>query len=232
MHTDNGPVWLQIIIAIIPLAAAIIGGIFLLTNTINRRVERFKNLAEASKIDVLGPKGDHLLRDIIIHQLTPLWRDTTPALKRAKRLRRATLIPLGTGYIVYALRLFHRIDNTLYQYIFYTSFLAAALLAVVSFVAYKKADAYLDNTLDRFNSLDAVDKRDPPRGIPHPTSTSADDDHVQPPADRDQTEQPSVTSGVTRFPALSGTLAVKLALAGVVGWSAARLSRRRAQRRD
>jgi hypothetical protein len=40
--TDGGPLWLKIVVASVPLIAALIAGVFALTNTVNRRVERLK----------------------------------------------------------------------------------------------------------------------------------------------------------------------------------------------
>ncbi len=43
------PLWLQIVVAAIPLLAAMVAGVFALTNTVNRRIERLKNLNDVRK---------------------------------------------------------------------------------------------------------------------------------------------------------------------------------------
>ncbi|SID51470.1 Uncharacterised protein [Mycobacteroides abscessus subsp. abscessus] len=41
---DGTPLWLKIVLGVIPLIASMLAGAFLLTNTIARRIERLKNL--------------------------------------------------------------------------------------------------------------------------------------------------------------------------------------------
>jgi hypothetical protein len=84
--TDSGPLWLRIVIASIPLLAALIAGIFALTNTVNRRIERLKNLVEIRKEfpDWLDP--DYALERVMLRQLQAIDQATTPILKWGRRI--------------------------------------------------------------------------------------------------------------------------------------------------
>jgi hypothetical protein len=85
--TDGGPLWLKIVVASVPLIAALIAGVFALTNTVNRRVERLKNLNEVRKEfpDWLDP--DYELERVILRELQAIDHASTPILRWRRRLQ-------------------------------------------------------------------------------------------------------------------------------------------------
>ena len=80
---DAGPLWLRLAIALIPpVLAAIIAGYFALSNTVNRRAERLKNLNDirvSTSSECINQ--DFALERIILRELKALDRATTPILK-------------------------------------------------------------------------------------------------------------------------------------------------------
>jgi hypothetical protein len=87
--TDAGPLWLRISIAFVPPAlAAIIAGYVALSNTVNRRAERLKNLNDIrvnSDTESINP--EYAVERIMLRELKELDRATTPKLKWEKRFR-------------------------------------------------------------------------------------------------------------------------------------------------
>lgn len=83
---NSDPVWLRVMIASIPILGALIAGVFALTNTINRRVERLKNLLSIrdSLPDSLNPGG--AVDQIILRELAAIDFGTTPAIVWLKRI--------------------------------------------------------------------------------------------------------------------------------------------------
>ncbi|RFZ35140.1 hypothetical protein DAVIS_04690 [Mycobacterium marinum] len=233
MQNDASPLWLQILIASIPLLAAAIGGIFLLTNTINRRVERLKNLVDASKSNLLGVKGDHILRDIIVQQLMDLWHDTTPALKWRKRLRYIVFVSTPIVYTLIASRMLGislGLTPTQYSWTLNAFATVSVILIIAAFIVRRKSGAYLDNTLDKFASLDSPDQDTAPTADQRRTEVQAEH-HDLPAQDDSEADElvdaSSTPSPVTRFPALCSSLAVGIAVTGIAGWAVTRLARRR-----
>jgi hypothetical protein len=84
---DGGPLWLRIVIALVPpVLAAILAGYFALSNTVNRRAERLKNLNDirvSSNSEWINP--DYALERIILRELKELDRATTPIIKWQRR---------------------------------------------------------------------------------------------------------------------------------------------------
>ena len=96
---DTGPLWVRLVVATIPLLAALIAGLFALTNTVNRRVERLKNLHEVRKEfpDWLDP--DLALERVILRELRAIDYATTPILKWVKRIRATFWVSFGFLYV-------------------------------------------------------------------------------------------------------------------------------------
>jgi hypothetical protein len=96
--TDTGPLWLKIILGIVPLVAAVIGGAFLLTSTVNRRIERLKNLVELRKNLPSELELETALDWAIFSELKAIDHATTPILKWSRRLR---VVVLTMGFLAY-----------------------------------------------------------------------------------------------------------------------------------
>lgn len=233
MQNDASPLWLQILIASIPLLAAAIGGIFLHTNTINRRVERFKNLVDASKSDILGVKGNHILRDIIVQQLMGLWNDTTPTLKWMKRLLYSSLVTTSIIYTLIASRMLGLslgLRPTQYSWTVIAFTTLSVILTIATFIARRKSRTYLNNTLDKFASLDSPDQDTTPTADQRRTEVQSEhhDLHAQDNSEADELfDASSMPSPTTRFPGLCSSLAVGIGVTGIAGWAVTRLARRR-----
>jgi|SRR6478752_3006342 len=103
----TSPPWLQIVIAAIPLVAAVIAGIFALTNTVNRRVERLKNLLQIRKEYPVWLNPESTIELITLRELQAIDRATTPVLKWDRRFRMAVTIVGICTYIVIALHFLH-----------------------------------------------------------------------------------------------------------------------------
>ena len=109
---DAGPLWLKIVIAFVPpVLAAVIAGYFALSNTVNRRAERLKNLndvrisTDTSRID-----PGHALEKVILRELKELER-TTSFLKYEKYVKTLwwTSIPIVyTISVLYSLEILHQ----------------------------------------------------------------------------------------------------------------------------
>jgi hypothetical protein len=91
---DNSPLWLKLVVASVPLIAALLAGGFALTNTINRRVERLRSLIEIRK-DYPGWPG--ILDLLIEEELRAVHRATTRIFRWYGRFRGAVnIIVIGT----------------------------------------------------------------------------------------------------------------------------------------
>ncbi len=127
------------------MLAALIGGFFVLANTINRRVERLKNLAE---VQVKGQKwlqSNYTLFLIIVRELYAIAYATTPELKWSRRFRYASYTCIGVFYVVFVLFSVHLISPILAL----SLAIAATALMVVFTIAFRfthrKRLAYLDD---------------------------------------------------------------------------------------
>lgn len=97
--TDSGPLWLRILIASIPVLVALIGGAFLLANTVNRRTERLKNLVEIRKGFADGFNYDYTLERLMFRELQAIDQATTPWYRWYRR----SLIVVVAAYLVISL---------------------------------------------------------------------------------------------------------------------------------
>jgi hypothetical protein len=104
---DSAPLWLQITVACIPLLAAMVAGVFALTNTVSRRAERLKNLVEIWKDYPEPLNPDYALERVMLRELQAIDRATTPILRWYRRFR-VVLVGLFVGfYVTVALHLLH-----------------------------------------------------------------------------------------------------------------------------
>lgn len=83
---DGTPLWLKIVLGVIPLVASMLAGAFLLTNTVARRIERLKNLVGILKDipDWLNPNQS--IERMIANDLVRIVRLRSPKIKRLKRI--------------------------------------------------------------------------------------------------------------------------------------------------
>jgi hypothetical protein len=101
---DTAPIWLRIVIALVPpVLAAIIAGYFALSNTVNRRSERFKNLNEVRKDYPERINPGYAVELIILRELKALDRATTPNLRWRRRIWIIVVAILALGYTYIAL---------------------------------------------------------------------------------------------------------------------------------
>lgn len=112
---DAGPLWLKICIALVPPAlAAIITGYFALSNTVNRRAERIKNLNDirvSSSPELINP--DYALERIILRELEALDRVTWQVLKGGKRSLIAGVLTVTATYAILTLNyILHFMSDT------------------------------------------------------------------------------------------------------------------------
>jgi hypothetical protein len=109
---DAGSLWLRISIAVVPpVLAAIIAGFFALSNTVNRRIERLKNLNDirvSEEPEWINP-GCTLER-IMLRELEALDRATTPIVKWNRRVRLLVIMLISLAYIYFALGLLQVIN--------------------------------------------------------------------------------------------------------------------------
>jgi hypothetical protein len=77
----SNPLWLQIVLAAIPLLAAGVGGLFALTNTVNQRIERLKNLNDVRKDVPESVNIDRVIEHLMLRELESIDQATTPRMK-------------------------------------------------------------------------------------------------------------------------------------------------------
>jgi hypothetical protein len=83
----SDPLWLQTCVAAIPLLAAMIAGFFALTNTVNRRIERLKNLNEIRKDVPESVNIDQIIEHLMLRELESIDQATTPKMKWLRRFQ-------------------------------------------------------------------------------------------------------------------------------------------------
>lgn len=91
------PIWLRIGLAAIPLVAAIIAGVFALLNTVNRRVERLKNLTEICSKLPEGIAPPYALELVMLRELKVIDQKTTPKSKWDRRIHAFFYVSLPIG---------------------------------------------------------------------------------------------------------------------------------------
>jgi hypothetical protein len=157
---DAGPLWLRISIALGPPAlAAIIAGYFALSNTVNRRAERLKNLNEvrASYPELINP--NYALERIILRELGALARATTPAYKFQRRfylvgLPLVTVLWACNAVMWLKLVNFPDTEKSIVNLIITGLFVAVSVPAVINLFVLKKTQR-IDEGYDRaFAALD------------------------------------------------------------------------------
>ncbi|VEG57093.1 Uncharacterised protein [Mycolicibacterium aurum] len=95
------PIWLKIALGMVPVLAAIVAGFFALSNTLNKRIERLKNLVEIQKApDLIDPLNT--VANLIYAELGRLERLTSPEGRKTQRGIRAfyCLTPVVYGSLV------------------------------------------------------------------------------------------------------------------------------------
>lgn len=75
---DGIPLWLRIALGVVPLLAALIGGAFALANTLNRRIERLKNLTDTLDKFPSWLNYDNGIERLMLDELHGIERATTP----------------------------------------------------------------------------------------------------------------------------------------------------------
>ena len=109
--TDSTPLWLKVALGVVPLVAALLGGLFLIANTAGRRIERLKNMVDIYKAcpGVLNP--DYTLELLILRELSQVDFVTSPRMVKLKRDLIRGLVFLALAYtLVMGVTLKHRYD--------------------------------------------------------------------------------------------------------------------------
>lgn len=83
---DGIPLWLRIVLGAVPLAAALIAGVFLLANTIGRRIERLKNLADIRDKVPSWMNADNSIDKLIVDELGAIERSRSPLHRWYRRI--------------------------------------------------------------------------------------------------------------------------------------------------
>jgi hypothetical protein len=76
--TDDIPLWLRIALGVVPLLAALIAGAFALANTLNRRIERLKNLTDTYDKFPSWLNHGNGIEKLMLAELHGIERATTP----------------------------------------------------------------------------------------------------------------------------------------------------------
>jgi hypothetical protein len=126
--TGGDPTWLKIVLGLIPLLAALIAGVVALTNTLNRRIERFKLLVEIQKDypEMLNP--GNMLEEVILRELFAIDRANDPAIRGARQIYVTAAVLIVLGYIDMLLNLGASAD--------WWVFIAGAALVVIGSVLF------------------------------------------------------------------------------------------------
>ena len=66
--TGGDPTWLKIVLGLIPLLSAVVAGVVALTNTLNKRIERFKTLVEIRKDYPTALNPGNMLEEVILRK--------------------------------------------------------------------------------------------------------------------------------------------------------------------
>lgn len=152
MTTDQGPLWLRICIAVVPpLLAAMIAGYFALSNTVNRRTERLRNLNDirsSSNSDAINPRN--ILSRMMLRELEDLELATTPVLRWEPRIKRAFFpVSIALIYSTVLAHQLHLLQESLGAWlflIFVISFFLFNVLAILLF-AIKWNTTRMKNTI-------------------------------------------------------------------------------------
>ena len=111
--TGSDPIWLKLALGLVPLLTALIGGAFALTNTVNRRIERFKGLADLQKDYPTSLNPHHALETITARELVGIYQATDPTLRKLRHRRLRGLAMCGIGYLALLLAWVHLLPTLL-----------------------------------------------------------------------------------------------------------------------
>src|SRR4051794_39097433 len=113
MTADTAPLWVRIVIACVPVLAALVAGIFLLTATLSRRTERLKNLVEIRKNlpECLDPHK--ALQRMILRELEAIDHVTTERLRWSGFVKLSFVALLVGLYMYVALYSFEFVSRPL-----------------------------------------------------------------------------------------------------------------------
>ncbi len=107
MHRMNGgdPTWLKVLLGLIPVVTALLGGGFAAMNTLSRRVDRFKSLDEVRKTYPVTLNPDKTLEAVIIRELYVIDRITQPDNRKSRRIIYVgflAMVAISTGIFLLA----------------------------------------------------------------------------------------------------------------------------------
>jgi hypothetical protein len=163
---DAHPLWLQITLACVPLLAALIAGIFALTNTVSRRTDRLKSLVEIHKEFPDPLNVDYALERIMLRELEAIDVATTPILKWDRRFRIASVVIAFSWYATVALHfLLHIGKNSVYGPISASlGFLIGAMLLIDTNVLSKRRAQFRRRYALRHDAIEelAQEAHEPP----------------------------------------------------------------------
>jgi hypothetical protein len=178
---DVGPLWLRIVIASIPALVGLIGALFALTNTVDRRVERLINLTEVGKEFPRWLDPDYALERVKLRELRAIDQATTPVLMWRRRFEALLVLVLLVYATVKALRWVHLVPewhlSSRYLYLAVVALVALVWAATVG----ERANQQFQKRYQR--AYDAIYERAQPPG--EPFGEGGDDNAADGPHDPD-----------------------------------------------
>lgn len=108
---DFGPLWLRIVIASLPSVVGLIAALFALTNTVDRRVERLRNLTEIGREFPRWLDPDYALERVKLRELQAIDQATTPVLVWRRRFQAMIVFVVIAIVTIRALRWVHLVPQ-------------------------------------------------------------------------------------------------------------------------
>ncbi|WP_076203899.1 hypothetical protein [Mycolicibacterium fortuitum] len=100
---DLAPLWLRLLIALLPpILAAVLAGFFAVTNTVNRRIERIKNLADAQANMPESIKESRIVDTLILQELRRIDMNGHLVIKWHRVIRASAVACVCAAYSVMA----------------------------------------------------------------------------------------------------------------------------------
>ena len=97
---QSSPLWIQLLVASVPILGAVVTGIFLLSTTLTRKVERLKNLVEIHKDYPSNINPEATLERVMLRQLQAIEFATTPFSRLERKLFALMAVALLTSSVL------------------------------------------------------------------------------------------------------------------------------------
>jgi hypothetical protein len=161
---DFGPLWLRIVVAAIPSLVGLIGALFALTNTANRRIERLKLLTEIGLEFPRWLDPDYALERIKLRELQAIDQATTPALMWRRRFQAMLGLVFVIVITISALQFVHLVPqwHLSGRYVYLS--LVGFVLVVWAAFGGERVHQQFQKRYQR--GYDAIDERAEPQGEP------------------------------------------------------------------